>query len=235
MLIQKTLALDEAEFKFDDQGGGRFAGYASTFNGVDAVKDTILRGAFDATIKEHGLPKMFFNHAWDLPIGKYLDVHEDSRGLFVEGELTPGLQRANDVKAALRHRTIDGLSIGGFVKRGDYEEAKDAGGKFTGGRVIRKWSRLVEVSPVVFGADQSARIETVKGEDMQAAISEIESVRDLERLLRDVAGFGKGAAVALVSKARTILAGDPPRDSDDADRQMRDIVARINALADAAH
>ncbi len=96
----------------------------------------------------------------------------------------------------MKHGTIDGLSIGGFLKKGDYTETKD-------GRLIHKWSKLVEVSPVVFPADGSARIDTasVKSELMEA-IEEIESIRDIERFLRDAGSFSKGAAVALVARAR---------------------------------
>ena len=64
-----------------------------------------------------------------MPVGKWMVAKEDDHGLYVEGELTPSLRLAEDVRAAMKHGTIDGLSIGGYVERGDYDETES-------GRVI---------------------------------------------------------------------------------------------------
>ena len=197
MLLHKTLKLSEVELKADSEAG-KFSGYASVFGGVDSYGDTILPGAFKETLAA-GVPKMFFNHEWGMPIGKYTVLKEDDRGLYVEGEFTPGLALATDVHAAMKHGTLDGLSIGGYLSSKDYEE-KD------GNRIIHKWSRLMEISPVVFPADNSARIESVKSEELTAAIEQLETIRDFERLLRDAGGFSKGAAVALAARVKSMFA-----------------------------
>ena len=195
------------------------------FGGVDSYGDTILKGAFESTLRKNGPPKMFFQHDWSMPIGKW-EAREDDRGLYVKGELTPGLSLASDVRAALRHGTLDGLSIGGYVKMGDYDTTDT-------GRVIRKWSNLVEVSPVVFPADAAARVDgsTVKGTDLIEMINAIESVRDLECLLRDAAGLSKGAAQALVARAKDVLtsAGEPRPTQPPAIQAIADRLARIAA------
>ena len=205
MLIRKTLNFTDADIKLDD-GSGRFSGYASKWGGVDSYGDTILKGAFAETIGRRQ-PKMFYQHDWNMPIGKWTTVREDDIGLFVEGELTPNLSLAADVRASMLHGTLDGLSIGGYLKKGDYEETET-------GRTIKKWSELVEVSPVVFPADGAARIEQVKGADLIEVISDIESIRDFERFLRDAGNLSKSAAVALTARAKTIFlaAGDPGED-----------------------
>ncbi|MDD3757696.1 MAG: HK97 family phage prohead protease [Advenella sp.] len=197
MLLHKTLKLSEVELKADSEAG-KFSGYASVFGGVDSYGDTILPGAFKETLAA-GVPKMFFNHEWGMPIGKYTVLKEDDRGLYVEGEFTPGLALATDVHAAMRHGTLDGLSIGGYLSSKDYE-VKD------GNRIIHKWSRLMEISPVVFPADNSARIESVKSEELTAAIEQLETIRDFERLLRDAGGFSKGAAAALAARVKSMFA-----------------------------
>lgn len=174
MLICKTLSLDLVELKFDGEAG-RFAGYASVFGGVDAYGDTIVRGAFESTLRKNGKPKMFYNHDWHMPIGKYPVAKEDDKGLFVEGEFTPGMTLSGEVRAAMKHGTIDGLSIGGFIKKGDYEETE-------GGRVIRRWDKLVEVSPVVFPADSAARIDaqSVKSMlDIESGLKQLNGAIDL--------------------------------------------------------
>ncbi len=199
MLIQKTLKFDDVALKMQGESG-TFEGYASKWDGVDSYGDTILKGAFADTLKS-AQPKMFFNHEWTMPIGKWVSAEEDSAGLYVKGELTPGLAIAGDVRAAMKHGTLDGLSIGGFLRKGDYEE-KD------GGRVIRKWSQLAEISPVVFPADSAARIDlqSVKSIDFEALLPECKSEKEIERLLRD-AGLGKWEAMAIVSRIRAIVKG----------------------------
>lgn len=196
-MLRKTLSLNDAEIKLEGDTG-RFAGYASVFGGVDSYGDTIIRGAYESTLRANGKPKMFFNHAsYDLPIGKWLSAKEDEHGLFVEGELTLGNPQSDAIRAALKHGTVDGLSIGYYLKKGDFDETED-------GRVIRKVSKLVEVSVVTFPADDAARVDlaSIKSEDIEA----IESIKDFERLLREVGPFSRDAAKHLIAKARTLLA-----------------------------
>ena len=229
MLMRKHINLQDAVIKMDGDSGS-FEGYASVFGGVDSYGDTIVRGAFESTLRNNGKPKMFFNHEWTMPIGKWTTVREDDHGLYVAGELTPGLNVASEVRAAMKHQTLDGLSIGGFLKRGDYDVTE-------GGRVIRRWSSLVEISPVVFPADAAARVDlgSVKGSaDLAEAIEEISSVRELESFLRDAGGLTKGAAVALVARAKVVmgLQGEPAPDTPEAKQlQLLGVRMRLAALA----
>ena len=195
MILHKTIRLDQAEIK-TDESGSRFSGYASVFGGVDSYGDTILPGAFKKTLSQQS-PKMFFDHQWSLPVGKWVAISEDSKGLYVEGELTAGLALATDVGAALRHGTLDGLSIGGYLKRDGYTE-KD------GTRSIHEWSNLMEISVVAFPADDAARVADAKS-DLLTLIDEVETIRDFERLLRDAVGVSKSAAVRIVAKARALV------------------------------
>lgn len=220
MLIKKTLPFGETVFKFAEDSG-QFKGYASVFGGVDSYRDTILKGAYLDTLKEHGIPKMFYNHVWDMPIGKYTLVDEDSKGLWVEGELTPGHSRAADVRASMLHETLDGLSIGGMLRKGDFKDGNE------GGRIIHKWTVLKEISPVVFPADGAARIESVKYEDEMAAI---ETIRDFEYFLRDAGNFSKGAAQALTARAKALFTLRDAGDTAEAKREEGEILARLERM-----
>lgn len=224
MLVQKTLALAGVELKFEDDTG-RFAGYASVFGGVDSYGDTIVKGAFKNTLRENGNPKMFFNHQWDMPIGKFTVAKEDDHGLYVEGELTPGLSLASDVRAAMKHGTLDGLSIGGILRKGDYQETES-------GRIIRRWSSLMEVSPVVFPADSAARIDlsSVKSAELIEEIAAIETLREFEGFLRDAAGLSKGAAQALTARAKAVLTLRDAGDADAEAKAMQEIVDRVTRI-----
>jgi uncharacterized protein len=229
MLLRKTISLSDVSLKMDGSTG-TFSGYASVFGGVDSYGDTIVKGAFESTLGTNGMPKMFFNHQWDMPIGKWSVAKEDDHGLYVEGELTPGLGLAADVRAAMQHGTLDGLSIGGLLKRGDYEDTDN-------GRVIRKWSNLVEVSPVVFPADGAARIDvsSVKGEQfallLEDEIAGIETLREFESFLRDAGGLSKGAAKALAARAKVIFAQRDASGEDVEAKHLADIAERLARLA----
>jgi hypothetical protein len=215
MYLRKNLQLSEVCLKMAGDDAWTFEGYASVFGGVDAHQDTIVAGAYDYTLRTNGQPKLYLEHIWAnpfvggsqaLPIGK-CSCKEDDHGLYLRGELTQGMSVSTDVRAAMKHGTIDGLSVGGFVKKGDYDETES-------GRVIRRWTKLIEVSVVAMPADGKARIDTgtVKhATDLAEAIADIESIRDLERFLRDAGNFSKGASTALVARVKQVLGvvGDP--------------------------
>lgn len=211
MLVRKSLLLSDCDIKLDGETG-KFAGYASVFGGVDSYGDTILKGAFDATLKRDGKPKMFYNHdAFSgIPIGKWSVAKEDDHGLYVEGELTPGLSLAEDVHAALKHGTLDGLSVGGYLKAGDFEMLDD------GKRIIKKWSRLLEISVVTFPADSAARVDLTS---IKAEIERLETIQDFERFLRDAGSFSREAAKTFLSRAKSALS---LRDADQTDQAKQE-------------
>lgn len=221
MLIKKTLKFDDADLKFKGESG-TFEGYASKWGGVDSYGDTIVKGAFAKTLAKTQ-PKMFWNHQWDMPVGKWLDIGEDDTGLFVKGELTPGLTLATDIRAAMKHGTLDGLSIGGFLRKDGYEE-KD------GRRTIHEWSDLAEISPVAFPADGAARIDlnSVKSIDFESLLPTCKSEKEIERLLRD-AGLGKWEAMAIVSRVRAIVKGSDSQQEVQAD-QTAQVLERIQRM-----
>lgn len=227
MLVRSQINFEQATLRADAEKG-TFEGYAARFGskGVDGI--TVMRGAFDYTLRKFGKPRMFFNHSWSMPIGRYKKVAEDEAGLFVAGEFTPGLTLSADVRAAMLHSTIDALSTGGFIDRKDQ---KDDG---EGGMIVTRWTRLVEISPVVFGGDDTARIDLASvrseffGDDLEAAIAEVESIRDCERILRD-AGFSRGLATALVSRFKAVLQGDPAETADEL--ALRELKQRLEVLA----
>jgi HK97 family phage prohead protease len=222
MLVHKTLSFNDVELKLDGDSW-KFSGYASKFGGVDSYGDTILKGAFAETLSK-SMPKMFYQHDWNVPVGKWLSAREDDVGLFMEGELTKGHSRAADAYASMKHGTLDGLSIGGYLKKGDFEDSDR-------GRTITKWSSLVEVSAVVFPADGAARIETVKSGELLEAINEIDTIREFERFLRDASGLSKSAAVALTARAKQIfLAEGEPSVEEKFALQLQERLDRILKL-----
>lgn len=196
----KLFSLEAAEVKFSADKPGFFAGYASKFHGVDAFGDTILPGAYKATLESRKRPvQMRWNHYGDV-IGKWATIKEDEHGLYVEGELTPGHSKANDVYALLKHGAISGLSIG-------YRPVKSVENE-TGGRDLYEID-LVEISIVESPADLNAQIANVK-----SAIENAESLKEIETLLRDAGGFSRADACALVARIKSMQQSDSDAEDD---------------------
>ena len=95
-------------------GTGLFTGYASLFGKRDASGDMVMPGAFAASIKKRGCEniRMLFQHDPAEPVGVWLDIHENARGLCVQGRLDKNVQRGRELFSLLENGGLDGLSIG---------------------------------------------------------------------------------------------------------------------------
>jgi HK97 family phage prohead protease len=188
----KRLPLNALELKFTE--GMKFAGIASIFGGVDSYGDTIQEGAYAETLKNRERPvRMRWNHYGDV-IGKWTKIEETDKGLYVEGELTPGHSKAADVYASMKHGAVDGMSIGYRVKV--YEQLPNE-------RRLLKQIELVEISIVEEPADLGAKIGEVK-----SAIEQAKTLKEIETLLRDAGGFSRNDATALVSRIKSLYQSD---------------------------
>jgi HK97 family phage prohead protease len=180
----KSLALASAEIKMGAEGGLSFSGYASVFDGLDSYGDTIEKGAYKNTLLDRDRPiQLRWNHFGPV-IGKFTEMYEDEKGLFVEGELTKGHSQAEDTAALLRHGAISGLSIG-YVVKDSVQEG-----------VVRKLKDidLHEISVVESPADNSAHIGSVKS---------AKKLKDVEQFLRSK-GLSQAEATATVAAVKNI-------------------------------
>jgi hypothetical protein len=190
---RKAISLQAAEIKFSGDAM-LFEGYASVFNGVDTYGDTIQPGAYKKTLRKRERPvRMRWNHFGPI-IGKWNEIVEDDKGLSVSGELTPGHRTAEDVYASMKHGSIDGLSIGYVPVK--IENQAD-------GKRLLKEIHLVEISVVEEPADLAAKIADVK-----AALDAVQSLKEIEELLREAAGFSRADATALVSRIKALVQSD---------------------------
>lgn len=213
-----------AEFKFADAEAtarGEFMGYGSTFGNVDLGGDIVERGAFSSTLAKRGASDvaMLWGHdVRQVPIGKWLDMREDERGLQVRGQLTLDIPRAREVHAALKEGTVKGLSIGYRIPPGGAE--MDRGGKV---RRIKSVD-LFEVSVVTFPMNTRAQVSRVKS----AAALSVDEIKEIEDLLRDAGASGseRKRAVSVFKQWLQRDAGEPgsaPRD----EAVAADLVARL--------
>lgn len=151
---------------------GVFEGFASTFGGpADAHGDIIAPGAFAKSLAVR-VPAMLWAHNQTEPVGKWLEVKETQRGLYVKGKLTLGTKRGADAYALAKDDAL-GLSIGFRVPSG--------GADYDGENRILSEIDLHEISLVALPANVNAKITAVK-----SARLDITSPRDIERTLRQI-------------------------------------------------
>lgn len=196
------LPLALCDIKFDDSKAGdptkpvQFEGYGSVWDRTDAYGDTVRQGAFANALKER-TPMMFLQHNPRVVPGKWLDAKEDNKGLKLTGELTPGHSDAQNLGASLRHKSMNGLSIGGYTTKAITNDQND-------NREILEFD-LWEVSPVSMPAENEARIDTTT---VKAMLDKAGSLSDFEDLLREACGLSKSAALAWVSRFARIARGE---------------------------
>ncbi|HZH53266.1 MAG TPA: HK97 family phage prohead protease [Microvirga sp.] len=145
---------------------GVFEGYASLFGIADLGKDVVMPGAFADSLRKRGAADvpLLWQHDPSEPIGRWLLIEEDRRGLFVRGKLNLSVERAREIHALMREGAVDGLSIGYRVERARAERP-------TGLRRLERLD-LWEISIVTFPMLAGARVESVKktAPDLAAAI-----------------------------------------------------------------
>ncbi|MGX1309341.1 HK97 family phage prohead protease [Amorphus suaedae] len=135
---------------------GSFSGYATLFGRADLSGDVVAPGAFAAALsaKGAGAVKLLYQHDPAEPIGRWLTIAEDARGLFVRGRLTTETTRAREVRALMREGVLDGLSIGFRTVRARTDRA-------TGHRILMEVD-LWEISIVTFPMLPEARARAAK-------------------------------------------------------------------------
>ena len=159
---------------------GHFTGYASVFGVPDLGRDVVLPGAFAASLARRGASgvRMLFQHDPAEPIGRWLDLREDARGLYVEGVLSNGVARSREVHQLMKTHALDGLSIG-------FQTVKAKSDPRTGVRRILE-ADLWEISVVTFPMLPGARIGEVK--QARSSVADRHAAAVLREAARRMAG-----------------------------------------------
>ena len=171
-----------SELKAEGEEEGIFVGYGSIFGNKDLGNDVVEKGAFLKSLNDRGSRgvKLLWQHKTDQPIGIFEEIREDNKGLRVQGKLALGTQGGKEAYELLKLGALDGMSIG---YRADPAKQKyDEKNK----RRYLKELDLMEISLVTFPMNPRAKIQAVKGEEM--------NIRDLEKGMRDAFSFSRSDA-----------------------------------------
>src|SRR5262249_40327282 len=93
---------------------GTVEGYASVFGEIDNARHMVMHGALAQSLATRGVRRvpMLFQHDPSEPVGIWLELRDDHRGLFARDRLIPQVARGRELLSLLRAGAIDGLSIG---------------------------------------------------------------------------------------------------------------------------
>ncbi len=212
--MNEEIKMIQSELKALDGDAGYVEGYASVFNSVDSVGDTIHPDAYKSILENGEMPKMFFNHDnYGLPIGKWTSMEADEKGLLIKGQLNLELDEAKDIYSCLKFGSLNGLSVRIMYRRKDVEDHDD------GTRLIKSVIRLPEVSIVSIPCEAKATLTNVKS---------LATVRDFENALRDL-GASQKEAMALISHAKRLFGTQS--DSDYRKSANKELAERLNRIS----
>ena len=207
---------------------GIVSGYASIFGNVDLGGDIISK---DSPFKEintnaDGKVLHLFQHdsngrteSGGLPIG-LASVEQNSKGLKFESQLV--LEDPFVKERVLPHfkaRTLTGMSIGFDILPGGYE-------LMSNGLRELKAMRLWEISSVTFGMNPKASMDSVK------TLARVNSIRELEDLLRDAVGLSKSQATLHSSAIWKTLQGRRESGDGEGGEVVQRIADDLKAFAD---
>jgi Escherichia/Staphylococcus phage prohead protease len=156
----------ELRFSGQEAAQGVISGHASIFvgqpgGGPDSYGDVIAQSAFKATIAAHAaagtMPVMLWSHDPAHPVGRWIDIREDDRGLFVRGQLNLQTSAGREAFEHLKARDIGGLSIGFQIAEGGFQRQAD------GSRLLTA-IELFEISLCAMPAARAARITEIKSD-----------------------------------------------------------------------
>lgn len=141
----------------EDDGELKIVGYAST-DAMDRSSDKILATAWSkGGLRNFEMnPILLFNHDYNKPIGKVVEMGTDSRGLKIKGVIS---KSAGDVYNLVKEGVLSTFSVGFLIKDADYDKSVDG--------LVVKNAELLEVSVVSVPCNQDATFSVAKSFDNQ--------------------------------------------------------------------
>ncbi len=211
------------EIEIDNEMFFEFEGHGAVFGNVDLADDLIKKGAFKQYIKDvesgkEKFPPALWQHDRHNPVGIYISLKEDSKGLFVKGRMPKADTFVSGrVVPQMKVGSVRSLSIGFRPIKVSFEE-------IDGDEIrILEEIKLWEISLVTFPANPEAEITALK------SLDEIESLSDVEKLLKSNGSFTNKEAKAIISKINELKGNrdDALNKQLDDEKAFSDMIAEI--------
>jgi HK97 family phage prohead protease len=187
------MLLEQKSFSFevkDVTEQGVFEGYASTFGNVDLGGDKVVRGAFKRTLEAtKGKVPVLWQHRDAIGVG--IEAHEDTKGLYVRGQLVMTVKQAQEARDLTAAGAIRSMSIGYRVPRDGWDMDGET-------RLLK------DIDLLEYSSSRSAGESPCV--DHRNEIGGNYTERDFEELLRDV-GFSQREAKTIIGHGFRALKG----------------------------
>jgi hypothetical protein len=182
--------------RVDEESGQTYhiiEGILST-DDVDQGDDRVEVQAVIDSFKEYGLPTFLHQHDGfsGMPLGIVTEYKRTENGVWIKSEIIKGIKFNDDIVAKARHGEYGGLSIG--YKATEVE--------WIGPIRVIKELRIRDASLVVFPMNESAVLTGVKN------IEGLETLKDIEKNLREEGGYSRKATEAIISKIKSLNLGE---------------------------
>ena len=183
-----------------DPSTGEFTCYGNVKGNVDHALDKTMNGAYLESIKAHKsagtMPQMFWMHkSHDLPVGVWLDMEEDAKGLKMRGRLSK-TALGSDIEILAKDGALNMFSIGYWVEDEKWNNE--------GFNELHK-IHVTEVSWVTRACNEESVLLDIKS---KMADGELPTKRELEKVLRDECGFSKRQANSICNNYNPVVEED---------------------------
>lgn len=204
--------IEKKYFNFDVKNTkeqGTFEAYLAVFGNIDHDNDIIEKSAFTDDKKSQGNTKSYpllYNHDLMTPIGGFVIKTIDSHGVLIDGFFdVQNNEQAKQVHSLIMKGVDIKLSVGFIAQKSEHavRENKTV-------RIITK-GKIMEGSIVPFPSNERAEFIDVKNQDLEniqeesvniKSLSEAETLRDIEDILKERADFSKSERKTLISKIK---------------------------------
>lgn len=185
---------------------GTFEAIVSVFGNIDSYGERMVKGAFERTLSERGLPPIYWNHDWRAgPIGDPIEAEERDEGLWVKGQLytDAGSDLVERIYRQMLGPAKTEFSFAFRVKNGRWvTEDEDEIYEITE-------VELYEVGPVTVGANPETELLEVASGALIRAGGEPEAVQNAhDRLVAAGARCGAKGAEAPAAPPNPAETGD---------------------------
>jgi len=134
---------------------GIVEGYYIVWDTVDSYNTSFKRGCtLKTTEGRTDKIRLLWDHGGD-PIGKILELREDSHGAYVKAKLSMGIESVRDKAELINDKAIDCLSF----RFGEVQSS------IVDGILTFSEINIAEISPVVFEANNDAKITGIRAKD----------------------------------------------------------------------
>lgn len=180
----KSLTVSVTGFKMDAESR-TFTCYGNIKGNIDHARDRTLDGAYQKSIQKHKdngtMPKMFWMHnPYSIPVGKWLEMREDEKGLFMKGKLFKDSNDAKAIYEAAKEGALDSFSIGYNEIESKWNSEKNCNDLIE--------LDIVETSWVTYACNEESLLQEIKN---HMDDGQLPSKAELRELFKSTGWFSK--------------------------------------------